>query len=298
MKKLELALIDPITRSERRNGTHEYQYCSFGPRPIDGYGKGAVITVHCRFDDNCKNGHDSFSITADVWVPGRRGIEAGGCLHDGIAKVFPELAYLIPWHLVSTDGPMHYIANTVYLAGDRDHNGLRKGESSKNPRTEEHFVQFGRSPITHKVGRRLYDFIKSTLADNGEFILDKVEHSTVGEYTYKYAPKYQFAGMDCEWYECPFDTEQECREWVTALTECEVVWTSRNRVIGEGKARDLDAARRSANWPEATDEQLCSEPEVLWQMLLERLPKLQSDFREAMESVGFTWLEKPEVACT
>jgi hypothetical protein len=288
MKKLELSPVNPINRKERGDGTHEYQYCSFGPRPIDGYGKGAAITVSCRFDDSCKNGHDSFAITADIRIPGRRDVEACGCLHKEIAKAFPELAYLIPWHLVSTDSPMHYIANTVYHAGDRDHRGLRKGEPSNNPRTEEHFVQFGRSPISHKVGRRLYDFIMSTLAADGEFILDKVEHCKDVK---TYGSKYQFAGMDCTWHECPFDEEQECREWITALTECEGVWTSRNSVIGEGKARDLDAARRCANWPEATDEQLCSEPEVLKQMLLERLPAMQKDFREAMESVGFTWLE-------
>jgi len=41
-------------------------------------------------------------------------LEACGCLHDEIRQHFPELAHLIKWHLVSTDGPLHYIANTLY----------------------------------------------------------------------------------------------------------------------------------------------------------------------------------------
>ena len=97
-------------------------------RPIAGYGKGALLSVEIRFDDECGNGHNTFAITAEVKRPGERDIEAGGCLHDDIAQVFPELAPLIVWHLVSTNGPMHYIANTTYLAGDLDCNGLRKGE--------------------------------------------------------------------------------------------------------------------------------------------------------------------------
>lgn len=40
----------------------------------------------------------------------------GGCCHDEVAKHFPELAPLIKWHLCSSDGPMHYLANTVYHA--------------------------------------------------------------------------------------------------------------------------------------------------------------------------------------
>ena len=59
--------------------------------------------------------------------------------------------------------------------------------------------------------------------------------------------------------------------------------------IGEGKLRDLDAARNSAVWPEATDAELTQEPEALKAALLARLPALLADFRAAVESLGFTW---------
>jgi len=100
-------------------------------RPLAGYGEPAVISAEIRYDDSCRNGHNSFAITADIRNPRKHGDSAwiaGGCCHDDIAKAFPELAPLIRWHLSSSDSPMHYIANTVYLAGNVDHRGLHEGE--------------------------------------------------------------------------------------------------------------------------------------------------------------------------
>lgn len=101
---------------------------AFGPRPIDGYGTDAMITATVRYDDECGNGRNSFAITAEVRRPRAIDIESGGCMHDEIARLFPELAKYIKWHLCDARGPMHYIANTLYFAWDRDHNGLRKDE--------------------------------------------------------------------------------------------------------------------------------------------------------------------------
>lgn len=90
----------------------KHQQQDHGPRPISGWGYVATITAHIRFDDRCGNGHNTFSITATVREEGRR--DVGGCLHDDVARCFPALAPFIKFHLCSTDGPMHYIANTVY----------------------------------------------------------------------------------------------------------------------------------------------------------------------------------------
>lgn len=73
------------------------------------------LTVELRFDDNCRNGHHTFAATAVLRENGKEC--AGGCLHDEIARHFPELAHLLRWHLCSTDGPMHYVANTLYFLG-------------------------------------------------------------------------------------------------------------------------------------------------------------------------------------
>jgi hypothetical protein len=111
---------------------HRNQTWTSEGRAVSGYGPGGMMYVTIRFDDQCQNRHQSFAITADVYTTEsrrRRDIAAGGCMHEEIAAAFPELAPLIKWHLMGTDGPMHYVANTCYHAGNRDCNGLRKDES-------------------------------------------------------------------------------------------------------------------------------------------------------------------------
>ena len=82
-------------------------------------GNGRSIVANLRFDDSCRNGHMSFAATATIYDAKRGGdkCEACGCLHEDIAEHFPGLAHLLKWHLTSTDGPMHYLANTLYWLG-------------------------------------------------------------------------------------------------------------------------------------------------------------------------------------
>ena len=89
---------------------------------------GDVIVATIRFDDRCNNGYNTFSITGEIYdrsrIPGeacivnskgkKRYLGSCGCIHKDIIKHFPELKHLIKWHLCSTNGPMHYIANTIY----------------------------------------------------------------------------------------------------------------------------------------------------------------------------------------
>ena len=75
-------------------------------------GKTYRMKTTVRYDDQCGNNHNSFSITCNITENSRDYM--GGCCHDIIVKRQPELAHLIKWHLVSSDGPMHYIANTAY----------------------------------------------------------------------------------------------------------------------------------------------------------------------------------------
>lgn len=57
-----------------------------------------------------------FAMTASVERrAGTRWLEdGGGAMHQEIARHFPELAGFVKWHLVSPEGPMHYIANAKY----------------------------------------------------------------------------------------------------------------------------------------------------------------------------------------
>ena len=173
------------------------------------------ITVTIRYDDRCGNGHNSFSITGEIGG-------SSGCIHEEIAKHFPELKKYIKWHLMSSDGPMHYLANTLYLAGDKDYNGCRKGEQRRCKRS-------------------------------GLLIWKPKTYSN--EYVYG--------------------------------NNQPIVTVEYEPLLGEGKERDLDGARRAAIWPEATDEDLCS-PD-LEQKLKARLPALIEEFRKDVEELGFVF---------
>jgi len=218
-------------------------------------GRPETIIAKIRYDDECGNGHNSFSMTAETYTQDRqRGeptiqhesgktlwMSSCGCQHGAIAKHFPELAKYIKWHLCSPDGPMHYIANTVYHAGDRDHNGLRKGE--------RRHIRNGRSglPVWRRVVR-----------DGNGNDIEQPDRS----------PDWKESA------EQP-DNASYTAEWEPLYRE------------GEGKARNLDAARTTAAWPEATDEDLTAPG--LAERLEARLPALLAEFKHDVEELGFTF---------
>jgi len=113
----------------------KHQERVFGPVacPMAGYGPKALIEVTVRYDDRCGNGHNTFSVTGEIYVPGRLDCEACGMLHDEIARYFPELAPFLKWHLCSSDGPLHYVENTLYWAGQR---GWCDGKHGSPPNLE------------------------------------------------------------------------------------------------------------------------------------------------------------------
>lgn len=155
-----------------------------------------IVRCKVEYGDPCGNGHSSLSITGEVyckWAGPRESdrLLAAGCIHDVIAREFPEVAPYLKWHLCSTDGPLHYYDNTLYLAGDRDCWGLRQFERNASGR------------------------------------------------------------------------------------------------VGQGKERELDAARQAAIWPDATDEELMADD--LRGRMEARLPALMDEFRAAVESLGFTY---------
>ncbi len=150
----------------------------------------------------------------------------------------PELAPFIKWHLCSTDQPLHYIANTLFHAGDKDCWGLRKGEKRqiRNGRTKQLVWQI---VIRDKDGNEV---------DNGS----------------------------SSWVDSDIKPEDNL------TVAWEPVWK-----IGEGKERDLKAARSCAIWPEATDEELTA-PD-LEEKLKARHAQLMVEFRAAVEQLGFTY---------
>ena len=98
------------------NKTHAKQVKTYGPKTYTENGRTYRITARVRFDDECRNGHNSFSVTGQIDEQhGSRWMDrSGGCIHEEVAKHFPELAPVIKWHLCDWSGPMHYVANTTY----------------------------------------------------------------------------------------------------------------------------------------------------------------------------------------
>lgn len=252
--------------------------------------KGERIRVNVRFDGNCRNGHNSFAITGETYVPGRRDVESCGCIHEAIADHFPELAPLIRWHLVSSDSPMHYVANTLYHASDRDYRGKKAGE----PYAWNKAIQFGDNPVKHKVKDSFWQFLKEVSPLHGrpayDFEVIQVDHKDRGKPgAHQFGPKFTFGGYGKEWHECPFDTEESAFDFLHALNHCSPQFVQIPTLFSEGKARDLDAARACGVWPDATDAELMQEPEALKAALVARLPALMAEFKAAMIGAGLEW---------
>lgn len=82
--------------------------------------EGNPMTVKIRLNDECGNGHQDFAITADVYEKGKPKIDKyfimGGCCHEEILKVRPDLKIFVDLHLCDYLGiPMHPTANGFYF---------------------------------------------------------------------------------------------------------------------------------------------------------------------------------------
>lgn len=269
-------------------------WVSFG-RPVSGYGEGGQMFVKIRFDDECGNRKNSFSITADVYTNEsrrRNDIQAGGCMHDEIAEVFPELAPLIQWHLFDTAGPMHYVGNTCYHASNL-HNGFAAGEVCR----WEKKIKFGEFPVLFKCGKfgewvaAVIQHRKDTLTTNPnrrDFEIVEVPYVKTKPGDYDFSPKYSFDDFASKWHECPFDSRAEAEQfkeaikWGFEIVRIPVEWS-------KGKTPNFDAARNCANWPEATDEQLSLPRAELEALLLARLPAMLEEFKKVIAEIGFFW---------
>src|SRR6187431_1139451 len=78
-----------------------------------------TIYVSIRLNDECKNGHQDFSITGNLYEADKPKIDryniCGGCIHDEIIKFYPEFKQFIDLHLSDYEGiPMYAVENGFY----------------------------------------------------------------------------------------------------------------------------------------------------------------------------------------
>lgn len=77
--------------------------------------------IEISLDDDCKNGHQDFSLTGTCWEKGKicidRNMLFGGACGDTIVKLFPEYEIFERLHLCDFNGsPMYPIENAIYNA--------------------------------------------------------------------------------------------------------------------------------------------------------------------------------------
>jgi len=243
-----------------------------------------TITCTVRYDDRCGNGHNSFSITGVVVrgmyedankAPDSRWQQCG-CIHEDIEKHFPELKKYIKWHFMNSNGPTHYIANTLYHISDRDCWGKREGE----PYSYKPSIIFGDNPINHKPSQKLVDWL-SEQETFENLATESIEHDKDSE---TFNKKYSFFGFCKEWHKCPFNSINEAENFLHALQNCDPLFVQIATQIGKGKKPELKAARSTAIWPNATLEQLQDK-----NALQKRLPALIKRFQKDLKELNLVY---------
>lgn len=242
------------------------------------------VVCKIRFDDECGNGHNSFSITGDFYL-NQREINRDdpsmcGCCHDELVQVFPEIEHLIKWHLCSTDSPMHYVANTLFHARTTTHTGKKVGE----PVAFEKRVLLGNSKWPLKFSTNFINWLSDALKHGWILKAVAVEHEENKKGGYQFSPKYTIEGFDCKWCYCPFDSLEEVNAFLDTYTNHGCVITDIPTKYCEAVEPNIEAARRIARWPDATLEQLQNK-----ELLESRLPSLLESMRNDIESFGFEW---------
>lgn len=80
--------------------------------------KGLDFCIDTKLADDCRNGHNDFSITGTIYPHGKRGdrnMLYGGAIGHRIAEIFPEYTIFNNLHLCDAKGiPMHASANMFY----------------------------------------------------------------------------------------------------------------------------------------------------------------------------------------
>lgn len=241
------------------------------------------VVCNIRYDDQCGNGHNSFAITGDFYV-NQREIDRNdpsmcGCCHDDLVKVFPEIAHLIKWHFSSSDGPVHYIANTLYNARECDTANCKVGDPTKF----EKFVLLGNSGYPHKFGSGFTAFLEE--AQKSGWILKPLAIAHKKEPNgYDFSEKYSIEGFDCEWYQCAFDNINTVTGFCNTANKQGFAIVNKPVAWAKAVTPNLEAARNSAVWPDATIEQLQDKD-----LLQARLGGLLSEFKADIKSLEFTF---------
>lgn len=199
------------------------------------------LAVTASWGDPCGNGANRFYVSYRVVVEGtdrESEYQSWGDVPKTVRDTMPKsISDLKKWNGVHSAGPWCYIENTLYMAGNRDHHGLLKGE------------------------RR------------------QIRNGRTGQ------PSWRLAFVDSKGEETE-KPKQYLDSGERPTTDVSIAYIPWER-IGEGKERQLDAARDTAVWPDATDEELCASD--LETRLRDRFDAMLTEFHKVVTGLGFTW---------
>ena len=233
------------------------------------------ITCKIQYDDECGNGHNSFSITGDIYSHSTNEQDAylvsSGCIHDKISKYFPEFKHLVKWHLMNSDAPFGYLLNTLYYAN----------ESLKY----NFFIDSKNKQI-----KRLYffnvpeDFLDNYLEYKQELEQKFLNYNLKIDYQdYRKSNNIDEKGLYKDY--VLFNYCLELESFLSLHNESSLANFKIEKEKGDDyREINLEAARCSAVWEDATLEQLQDE-----KLLKTRLPKLIEDFIVDIEKLGFIY---------
>lgn len=89
-------------------------------------GRQCNLAVRIRYDDSCKNGHNTLRITGNFFDVPEKDYVLGGAIHKEIAEYHPKLKHIIRWHNMNSNGPPAYVENTEYFVKSKRYDLARR----------------------------------------------------------------------------------------------------------------------------------------------------------------------------
>lgn len=239
-----------ISALNRAPGCFDRQKFFTAWKPITYYGEKAVIRATLRLDDECKNGKNSFSITGEI----RKRLANGTPSMHGVNA---DLAGGCIHEEIAKHFPkLAHLIKWHLTDSDSPMHYIANTAYHASDRDYNGLLKGEKAPILGP--DKMPTWLLVGIDDAGEEIsmydVGKLKHR--GHTPPEIAPR-------LEW-----------RMWTRT---------------GEGKPRDFKAARNTAVWPEATDEQLSLPKAELIALLEARHFDLMAAFKADMLGAGFLW---------